>query len=53
MDEERLVDKSEMSTELTMIPAEVAMENELKKEANGNGTSSRKISLFLYTLLEK
>jgi hypothetical protein len=39
MDEERLVDKSEMSTELTMIPAEVVMENELKKEANGNGTS--------------
>ena len=35
---ERLVDKSEMSTELTTILAEVAMESELKKEVNENGT---------------
>ena len=38
MGEERPADKSEMSTELTMIPAEVAMESELKKEVNENGT---------------
>jgi len=42
MDEERLVDKSEMSIELTTILAEVAMESELKKEANGNGKILKK-----------